>query len=270
MGYYISVEPDVKVYVEDINPSGRDTIIFLHGWPLCHQAFEYQLNQLPKMGARCIAMDLRGFGRSDKPWCGYGYDQMADDLYQVMGMLKLKDVTLAGHSMGGAVAIRYMARMGGQGVSRLALLGAAAPSFVKRPDFPYGVTRDEVTGWVRQCYDDRPQLLRTFGDMFFFRHATAPMNDWFFDMGLQAAGWSTAACLISLREEELFLDLAKINVPTLICHGIHDKVCPYPLALAQKDRIKDAKLVPFETSGHGLFYEEWGKLNSELEYFIHP
>jgi non-heme chloroperoxidase len=84
-----------------------------------------------------------------------------------------------------------------------------------------------------------------------------------------AAGWSTAACLKSLRDEELFSDLAQINVPTLILHGIHDKICPYQLALAQKEGIKDAKLVPFETSGHGLFYEEWGKLNHEMEYFVY-
>ncbi len=267
MGYYVGVEPGVKLFVEDLNPAGENTILFLHGWPLCHRAFEYQMNQLPKSGVRCIALDLRGFGRSDKPWGSYSYDRMADDISQVIELLGLRNITLAGHSMGGAVAIRYMARSGGRGVARLALMGAAAPSFVKRADFNYGFPKDEVTGWVKQCYDDRPQLLSGFGNMFFFRYMTAPVQDWFFRMGMTAAGWSTAACLVSLRDEELFWDLAQISVPTLILHGVYDRICPYQLALAQKEGIKDAKLVPFETSGHGLFYEEWGKLNRELEYF---
>lgn len=268
MGYYVSVEPGVKVYIEDLNSAGAETILFLHGWPLSHEAFEYQLNQIPKTGVRCIAMDMRGFGKSDKPWGGYGYDRLADDLHEVIGMLDLRGITLAGHSMGGAVAIRYMARHGGRGVARLALLGAAAPSFVKRANFEYGFQKEKVTGWVKQCYDNRPQLLDIFGDMFFFQFMTGSIKDWFFQMGLHAAGWSTAASLISLRDEELFSDLGKIDSPTLILHGIHDKICPYQLALAQKEGIKNAKLVPFETSGHGLFYEEWGKLNHEMEYFL--
>ena len=270
MGYYVAVEPDVKLYVEDLNPAAKKAVLFLHGWPLNHQAFEYQMNHLPKTGLRCIAIDMRGFGRSDKPWDGYSYDRLADDLYQVIGLLQLKDITLAGHSMGGAVAVRYMARYDGQGVARLALFGAAAPSFVNRPDFSYGFLKEEVTNLLKQCYDDRPGLLRTFGEMFFFRNISAPMNDFFFNLGLQAAGWSSAAGLKSLRDEELFSDLAQIHVPTLILHGIHDRICPFPFALAQKERISEARLVPFETSGHGLFYEEWGKLNSELEHFIKP
>ncbi len=46
--------------------------------------------------------------------------------------MELRGVTLVGHSMGGVTAIRYMARHGGYGVGRLALLAAAAPSFTQR------------------------------------------------------------------------------------------------------------------------------------------
>ena len=62
MGYYIKVEPNVKIYVEDLNPEGKKTILFLHGWPGSHKLFEYQFDQLPKMGYRCIGIDTRGFG----------------------------------------------------------------------------------------------------------------------------------------------------------------------------------------------------------------
>jgi non-heme chloroperoxidase len=46
----------------------------------------------------------------------------------------------------------------------------------------------------------------------------------------------------------LFSDLGKICVPTLIFHGIHYKVCPFQLAVAQKEEIKNSKLVPFKTA----------------------
>lgn len=119
-------------------------ILFIHGWPANHKMFEYQFDQLPKMRFRCIGMDIRGFGNSDKPWSGYNYDRLADDVRGVVEALKLQNFTLGAHSVGGAIAIRYMARHNGYGVSKLALFAAAAPSFTKRPDFPYGFIKEDL------------------------------------------------------------------------------------------------------------------------------
>ncbi|MBY6877477.1 alpha/beta fold hydrolase [Clostridium botulinum] len=269
MGYYVKVEPNVKLYVEDLNPEGKKTILFLHGWPGSHKLFEYQFNELPKMGYRCIGIDQRGFGESDKPFTGYTYDRLSDDLRCVVEALKLKNFTLGGHSTGGAIAIRYMARHNGYGVSKLALFAAAAPSLIKRSYFPYGLEKEAVDKIIEGTYNDRPKMLQDFGDTFFFKYITKPFSDWFFQLGLQAAGWSTAKIANTwLDEERLFSDLKKINVPTLILHGIHDKVCLFPLAEAQKKGIKNSKLVPFEESGHGLFYDQKEKFNKELTKFI--
>ena len=269
MGYYVQVEPDVKIYVEDLNPEGEKTILFIHGWPGDHRLFEYQFDQLPKLGYRCVGVDTRGFGNSDKPWKGYDYDRLADDIRCVVEALNLQDFTLGGHSTGGAIAIRYMARHNGYGVSKLALFAAAAPSLIQRPYFPYGLQREDVIKIIQGTYNDRPEMLRGFGDMFFFQHVTQAFSDWFFQMGLQAAGWSTAAIAATwLDEERLFSDLGEIHVPTLILHGIHDKVCLFPLAIAQNEGIRNSKLVPFEYSGHGLFYDQRDKFNQELTQFI--
>lgn len=268
MGYYIKVEPNVKIYVEDLNPESKKTILFIHGWPGSHKLFEYQFDQLPKMGYRCIGIDTRGFGNSDKPWTGYGYDRLADDVKCVVDTLKLQDFTLAGHSTGGAIAIRYMARHKGYGVSKLALFAAAAPSLIKRPNFPYGLEKEDVIKLIQGTYSDRPKMLRDFGDTFFFQHTSEPFSDWFFQLGLQAAGWATAAIANTWIEEVLFSDLETIEVPTLIIHGIHDKIVPFPLAEVQKKGIKNSKLIPFNFSGHGAFYDQRDKFNEELVKFI--
>ncbi|KEJ01977.1 alpha/beta hydrolase [Clostridium botulinum] len=268
MGYYIRVEPNVKIYVEDLNPEGNKTIVFLHGWPGSHNLFEYQFNQLPKMGYRCVGIDTRGFGNSDKPWSGYGYDRLSDDVRCVVEALKLHDFTLLGHSTGGAMAIRYMARHKGYGVSKLALIDAAAPSLIKRPNFPYGLEKEDVIKIIQGTYNDRPKMLRDFGDTFFFQHITEPFSDWFFQLGLQAASWATAAIANTWINEVLFSDLETINVPTLIIHGIHDKVVPFELGEIQNKMIKHSKLIPFKYSGHGSFYDQRDKFNKELVKFI--
>ena len=90
MGYFVTVEPGVRIYVEDVNPEGNKTILFIHGWPLNHKQYEYQFNVLPAMGYRCIGIDWRGFGNSDKPFTGYNYDRLADDIHAVIGTFQLK------------------------------------------------------------------------------------------------------------------------------------------------------------------------------------
>lgn len=269
MEYWVSVEPNVKIYVNDINPSGRKTILFIHGWPANHKMFEYQYNELTKMGYRCIGVDTRGFGNSDKPLQGYDYDRLSDDLRCVIEALKLQNITLGGHSTGGAIAVRYMSRHSGYGVSRLGLFAAAAPSLIRRPYFPYGQPREVVIKIIQDTLSDRPRMLRDFGEMFFFQNTTEPFSEWFFQLGLQAASWATAAIANTwLGEERLFYDLTRINVPTLILQGVHDRVVLFPLAVALNLRIKNSKLVPFECSGHGLFYDERDSFNRELSQFI--
>jgi non-heme chloroperoxidase len=269
MGFYVGVEPDVKIYVEDINPAGTKTILFIHGWPGNHNLFEYQFNQLPKMGYRCIGMDCRGFGLSDRPWTGYDYNRLSDDIRSVVEALKLQNFTLGGHSTGGAICIRYMARHNGHGVSKLALFAAAAPSLVQRSYFPYGLQPQAVINIIQGTYTDRPSMLRGFGNMIFYNPVTAPLSDWIFQLGLQAASWSTAAIANTwLDEEGLFNDLKAINVPTLILHGLNDQVCLYPLAVAQKNSIRNARLVPVDRCGHFLFYDQLERFNKELIQFI--
>lgn len=269
MEYYITVEPGVKVFVEDLNPTSKKVILFIHGWPLTHNAYEYQFNYFAEKGYRCIGYDTRGFGDSDKPASEYSYDRLSDDVKAVVDALKLDNFTLCGHSMGGATAIRYMARHRGYGVSRLALFGAAAPSVTKGANFPYGLPKEAVTQLINKSYNDRPKMLiNNVVDMFFFQYITEPFSEWFFNLGLKAAGWSTAKCAETFRDETLFSDLDKIQIPTLILHGIHDKICRFPLAIAMNKGIKNSKLVPFKYSGHGLFYEQRDELNKELEDFI--
>ncbi|WP_026883029.1 alpha/beta fold hydrolase [Clostridium akagii] len=270
MGYYVKVEPNVKIYVEDLNPEGNKTILFIHGWPGNYRLFEYQFDQLPKMGYRCIGIDTRGFGNSDKPWNGYNFDRLADDVKCVIDTLKLHEITLAGHSNGGAIAIRYMARYNGYGVSKLALFAAVAPSLIKRPNFPYGLDKETVLQLIQGTYTDRPKMLQGFGDIFFYQHITKAFSDWFFQLGLQAAGWATAAIANTWINEVLFSDLGKINVPTLIIHGIHDKVVPFELGEIQNKDIKNSKLIPFNYSGHAAFYDQKDKFNEELVRFIGP
>ncbi|MFZ2636717.1 MAG: alpha/beta hydrolase [Rectinemataceae bacterium] len=267
IGEFIKIEPNVRLNIRDWG-KGK-TIVFIPGWPLSHEMFEYQFTQLPRHGYRCIGITMRGFGKSSKPWGDYNYDVFGDDIEKVLETLDLHDVTLAGHSMGGAIALHYAARRKSERVSRLALFGAAAPSFIKRPGFPYGLESKAVDGFIESCGTDRAKLNEDFGKIFFrSENAVSPkMAEWFFDMGMEASPLATAACLVTLRDADLRDDLARIDMPTAIFHSTQDKICLFELAEAMAAGIKGSKLIRFEHSGHGLFYEEKDRFNKELMNF---
>lgn len=267
MGYYVTVRDNTNIYVEDLNPLCDKTILFLHGWPGSHKLFEYQFDKLPESGYRCIGIDTRGFGDSDKPFYGYDYNTLADDVRDVVETLNLKNFMLLGHSTGGAIALRYMLRHQGYGVIKLVLVAAAAPSLIKRPDFTYGLDKAVVLKIIEDTYKDRPQMLRDFGNGFFYQYITDALSDWFFQLGLQAAGWATAKIAQTWIREVLFEDLKSIRVPTLIIHGIHDKIVPFTLGEIQQKMIRNSTLIPFTLSGHASFYDQMNEFNKALADF---
>jgi len=264
---YIKVEANVRLHITDAG-QGRP-IVLIPGWPLSDEMYEYQYNDLINKNFRVIGITLRGFGKSDKPYGAYDYDVHAADIKKVLKVLDIKDAVLGGFSMGGAIAIRYMSLFKGACVSKLALLGAAAPLWTQRGDFPYNLPESAVDELIALNNQDRPKLLANFAKIFSATETSLNkgISGWLNGIGLSASSYATAQCLIALRDTDLRKDLAKIKVPTLIMHGKKDKICSYDLAEQMNAGIANSHLVAFENSGHSLFLEEMQKFNTELIAF---
>ena len=264
---YIEVERYVHLHVTDAG-EGRP-IVLIPGWPLSDEMYEYQYNDLMNKEFRVIGITLRGFGRSDKPYGAYNYDVHARDIKSVLDKLEIKDAVLGGFSMGGAIAIHYIATFESAHISKLVLAGAAAPIWTQRDDFPYNLTQSAVDDLIALNFRDRPKLLADFAKIFSAEETT--LNDgirkWLNGLGLVATAHATGQCLYALRDTDLREDLKKIKIPTLILHGKKDKICSFDLAKQMKAGIENSTLIPFENSGHSLFLEETKKFNSELIKF---
>ncbi|WP_028595267.1 alpha/beta fold hydrolase [Paenibacillus assamensis] len=267
---YIEVEKGIHVFVEDINPGGQTnkTIFFVHGWPLNHNMFQYQYNVLPQHGIRCVCMDIRGNGQSDKPWGGYTFDRLADDIAVVLETLRLENITLLGFSVGGAITIRYMSRYKGRRVSKLALVDAVSPSFVKDADSPYGVPREQADALIKQMYVNLPVFLSGLSPSFFNRNLGNATNDWFVNMALDSASYALIKLLQAAANENVEKDLSQIQAPTAIFHGVHDQLIPYKSAELTNQRMKNSKLFPLTNSGHGAPICQADELNKLLIDFV--
>ena len=84
---------------------GSDPVVCLHGITAQHRAFNAAARHLgPSRGL--VGVDLRGRGDSDKPESGYSLETHAADVVRVLDHLGLESAVLAGHSMGGFVALQ--------------------------------------------------------------------------------------------------------------------------------------------------------------------
>ena len=266
---FIEVEPNVKLHVTDLG-KGKP-VVLIHGWPLSDAMYEYQYAALLENNYRVIGITLRGFGLSDKPGGKYNYDVFADDIKVILDRLKIDDATIGGFSMGGATVIHYVAKYKAAHVAKLALFGAAAPLWTKRPDFNSGFwTKEDVTGLITLNYTNRPLLFENFGKIFPANETSVSpgLGAWLGTIQAQASPYAMGEALKTLRDADLRQDLKKINIPTLILHGKLDKICSYDLAEQTHAAISNSKLVAFEKSGHALFIEELEKFNAELIKFI--
>ena len=253
--------------------SGRP-VVFVHGWPLHADMWEYQMVPLARLGLRTIAADRRGFGRSGQPAGGYGYDVLADDLSALLDALDLHDVTLVGFSMGGGEVVRYLARHGGARVSRAALVASVTPFLLKTADNPEGVDRSVFDQMIQQLQADRPHFLASFGKAFFgagllTSPVSAELLEWCRGMALQGSPLATLDCVRTFSETDFRADLAAIRVPTLVIHGTSDGTVPLEVSGRRAAAaIAGARLVEYEGAPHGLFYTEKDRLNADLTAFI--
>lgn len=264
---YIEVEPNVRLHITDAG-AGRP-IVLIHGWPLSDEMYEYQYNDLINKNFRLIGITLRGFGKSDKPYGKYNYDVHASDIKAVLDKLEIDDAVLCGFSMGGAIAIRFVANYDGANVSKLVLAAAAAPVWTQREDFQYNLPTNAVDDLIELSYKDRPKLLADFAKIFSAEETSLNegIGSWLNGIGLSASSHATAECLIALRDTDLRSDLVKILIPTVIMHGRKDKICSFDLAEQMNAGIAHSHIIAFENSGHSLFLEETQKFNAELIKF---
>ncbi len=106
-------------------------VLLLHGFPLFWWSWRHQVPTLAAAGYRVAAMDLRGFGGSDKPPRGYDPRTLAEDASGVIRSLGERDAVVVGHGLGGLVAWT-LAVVHPRQVRRLAAVSMPHPRRLRR------------------------------------------------------------------------------------------------------------------------------------------
>ncbi|SOD71896.1 pimeloyl-ACP methyl ester carboxylesterase [Jatrophihabitans sp. GAS493] len=101
-------------------------VLMLHGFPQFWWTWRQQMIDLADAGFRAVAVDLRGYGSSDKPPRGYDVPTLAADIAALVTSLGEQDAVIVGSDVGGLLAWTIAATHP-QVVRRIAVLGAAHP-----------------------------------------------------------------------------------------------------------------------------------------------
>jgi pimeloyl-ACP methyl ester carboxylesterase len=239
-------------------------VVFLHGWCLGADIWEYQTAPLSRQGVRCISYDRRGCGRSDQPATGYDYDTFADDLAALLAHLDLRDVTLVAHSMAGGEIARYATRHGLDRVRRAVFVATTTPYILQHVPKEYF---DEMVDGLSR---DRPYYLTQAAPGFFGGTSVSDeLVAWGVRLALQASPIATIEMIRAMSETDFRVDLKAVTVPTLVIHGSADAGAPVAITgRPTAELIEGSRIEVYEGAGHGLFITERDRFNDDLLEFM--
>ena len=255
------------VVVYEAGRGNARSILLVHGVsPEGARDFRNQVDWLQK-SFHVVAVDLPGFGQSDKANALYSPANYAAVLKVVADRFLAAPFTLVGHSVGGVVALRYAATYP-QEVERLVVVDAPGVlyryAYASRYlahlglDFLPSEPLDRLTGIARriltpiermnfnpQSIVDSPQLRQELLD-----------------------GDPAKIAGLAAVTDDLHLDLPDVRAETLIVWGAQDTLAPLRTGRALARKLPHARLVGIDGAAHAPMLETPERFRAELEPFL--
>jgi pimeloyl-ACP methyl ester carboxylesterase len=270
----------VKIHAVADGPSDGPVVLLLHGFPEFWYSWHAQIASLAAAGFRVIVPDQRGYNLSSKPRGvkSYAMPELVSDVIAIADRLGQKQLFLAGHDWGAAVAWS-VALMHPDRVAKLAILNVPHPLVMYR---------HLKTSWRQR---------RKSWYMFFFQLPWLPeaiFRDSNFRMGERSlagssrpgtfsaddlaqyrAAWSQPGALTGMvnwyraafRFRTHFAD-TRVHVPTRILWGERDIFLSAEMAKDSLRYCDNAELFTFAEASHWLQHEEPERINRHLIDFF--
>lgn len=221
--------------------TGAPAVVFLHYWGGSTRTWRHVTEALAD-DFRTVAIDQRGWGKSEAPASGYALADMADDVQAVIDTFDLERYALVGHSMGGKVA-QLIASRHPRGLVGLVLVAPAPPSPL---DLPLVVRQG-----MAQAYRSRDSIMTTVEQVLAPGGLVAEDLETVIADSLAGAPAAKEAWPLMTSQEDITEAVAEIDIPVIVIAGEHDRVDP-PEVLRRKllTHIPHARLCVLPNVGH--------------------
>ncbi|MBE0643112.1 MAG: alpha/beta hydrolase [Bacteroidetes bacterium] len=254
-------------------------VVLVHGLASNAGFWRYNVAPLTAAGLRVIAVDLPGYGKSAKAYgTPYGIGFYAQTLDALLAKLNIPKAVIAGHSMGGQVAMT----MALQGSTRMEGLILLSPAGIERfkdgegrwmkdavsPAFVINTPEDRVRANLSSnFYDWRDELEWMVEER--VRMAKDPAFERF--------AYVVSRCVAAMIEEPVWQKLDQLKLPVLILAGEKDNLIPNPylhggttrgVMEAGAAQMPSAKLRMIPEAGHMIQIEKPEIVNTLMIDFM--
>lgn len=257
--------------------SGEQTILFIHG--LANYALGWKRNiETLRHRYRCIAIDLPGNGLSDHGDYPYSIAYFSQVVIDFIQKLQLKNVWLAGHSMGGQIALTTALLQPRLAKGLLLCAPAGFEVFT-----PWEATLYETSIGILDYFSTEENSLSKSIRSSFYQY-TQQADEMIDDLVKLLARYPITeyrrmmnACIHGMLHEPVFDRLHEILQPTLVLYGERDALIParalHPtttrkIAENGTDRMPNATLHMLPNCGHFLQWEKAKEVNDLISGFM--
>ncbi|WP_303312262.1 alpha/beta fold hydrolase [Hymenobacter sp. BT730] len=257
---------------------GPQTLIFIHGLSSYVRAWERTIPEVSK-SARCLALDLPGYGKSSKGSYPGTMEFYADVVHEFIRKLKLKNVTLVGHSMGGQIAVTAALKYP-QEIKKLVLVAPAG--FETFTASEAQVLRNFYTV---ESIVNTPEAQVRMNHKYNFYQMPASVDLWIKERlammqceDFRQYAQTVVNSMSGMLDGPVFERLPQVQQPTLVVFGADDFLIPnrglHPtLTTAQVSaagvaRLPQVRQVLLPQAGHFAHYEQPTEFNKLVKEFV--
>lgn len=218
-------------------------LVMLHGFMSSKESFVYQTGYF-SLFRRVIAIDLTGFGKSEKMSYPYALCDYEKAVLSVINALGLTEYDLLAHSFGARIAVKLAVR--DERLKKLVLTGAAGLKPRRKPDYYIRIYAYKI-------------LKKLFKNGNF---------DNFGSEEYKKLGKTEKISYVKIVNEYLDGELKKINNDTLLVFGESDKETPVYMAKRLLKGIKNSSLYVVKGAGHFAFIDKPYEFNAIAGEFL--
>ncbi len=233
-------------------------LVLIHGYPLDHTIWD-EVAPLLLDDFDLIIPDLRGFGGSDLMEADQSIIDYASDIAGLMDHFRIRKAILAGHSMGGYVALAF-GREYPSRISGLAMISSqTAADSPERKESRYATAAQVMEEGVGPVVESMtPKLSADPKVQAFVRTVIG-----------QQQRVALASALHAMAERPDSSDIfASFPFPVVIVHGDEDALIPVERAREMKAALGSAHYDELEGGGHMLMLENPQAVAAALRFFV--
>jgi pimeloyl-ACP methyl ester carboxylesterase len=250
--------------------SGEKTIILVHGLGGGAFTFRNNIDALADKGYKVYAIDLKGFGFSEKvTGSDYSHIEQAKILLDFMEKKGIRKATVAGHSMGGRIAI-IAYDMKPQNFENIILIDSAglennSPSF-----YNFLITQPIVDIIYYNIFVKEKNFQKFLSSAFYNSDFVSPdvTKLYLEPFKIKNANKAFLSILKSNSAYDIESVLKKIDIPVLIIWGRNDGWISLESAYKFNSLIKGSELAVIENAGHVSMEEQPETVNNKILEFL--